>query len=144
MSVAPNAVPACTTKQVSDAHIGLRTHDGVCFAVVQPTTDGKPLCESRVTFFLECVLPFIWPKCPSMLAECPSCFRCGAAAFAKNILGPEACETSVHVSHNELCCRMAGCKWLMPLSLLTPLPQIPRMPQPGKSTALPNLTSGKS
>ena len=107
MSVGPDRVPAYTTKQVLDAHIGPHAHDGVSFTPIQPSiTEGPTLSHRRVKFFMECVLPFIWPNYPSMMAKCPSFCRYGAKAFSVNILGPENSKPSFHLKYPELHRRM--------------------------------------
>jgi hypothetical protein len=50
VSVGPERFPACTTKQVLDAHIGPHDHDGASFAPIWPTANGKTLAHGRVEF----------------------------------------------------------------------------------------------
>ena len=125
MAVSPTKVPAYTTEQVLQAHVGPHTQDG--FIPHRSVNDAKEsvfdftpilddrapkttssttrLSRARSSYVAQFVLPGIWQNYPNLFAASKS-FTHGKFAFAEGILGPDAGLPKVHVSFLEVHRRM--------------------------------------
>jgi hypothetical protein len=123
MSVSPKRLPAYSTIEVLQAHVGPHTQDGF-LPIVTLNDDNEPnleftpvleqpgradtsvtLARARAMHCANFVLPCIWQNYPN-LSNCLSSLTHGAVAFAKEILGSDAGKPHVHVPHPEFHRRM--------------------------------------
>jgi hypothetical protein len=116
-------MPAYTTDQVIQAHVGPHTQDGfypnrnvndaneslLDFIAIHDGAHkpvvSKKLSLERASYLAKFVLPFIWQNYTNLTAACKS-LSPGMNAFASGILGPDASKPHVHVSYPELHRRM--------------------------------------